>query len=323
MCEIMTLKGNDKNLLFSIEAIEDAMAINKDGVGYCLFKKSKSGYDLLAMERFHPKPFVPSTPAKTAPATPETHRHKVEVWMDFEIDGQAGQIELFGVNGTHLYLNYPPHFDDKGFSYLGRQDQRTMIEEWFDSRNMKHDFSLVEQWDKDHFLESETGVVEPKSKVSDTTLYCDTDAKDIAQYLYELQQDLKKDELLIIHYRFKTTGTGQINTQPLETKDFILIHNGVFTGLGSSTLSDTLGFAANLASLYGIANITKKNEEAFFQAYLEQTAGYWSLFIYSKRTKQLYYFRDGAQFSKFADGIMYATKDTRFPVFAVDAPAFA
>lgn len=319
----MTLKGNNKDLMFSIEAIEGAMATNRDGVGYCLFKKTKAGYDLLAMERFHPKPFISSVTVKPATTTPETHRHKTEVWMDFEIDGGAGQIELFGVNGTHLYLNYPPHFDDKGFSYLGRQDQRTMIEEWFDSRNIKHDFSLIEEWDNSDFLESETGITKPAKEVNAETLYCDTDAKDIAQYLYEIQQDLKKDELLIIHYRLKTSGTGQINTQPLETKDFVLIHNGVFTGLGSATISDTLGFTANLTNLYGIANISKTNEEAFLKAYLEQTAGYWSLFIYSKKTKQLYYFRDGAQFSKFADGIMYATKDTRFPVFSEDAPAFA
>lgn len=330
MCELLVSKGNKKNVYFEKEAFIDAMTYNRDGVGYCIFKKTKKGFDLVEMEHFHPdtKPITSSatTSSHTTHNKP-VHRHKEEIWIDFEVDGDNKTLELFGINGTHLFLQYPDSFDIEGFEYLSRVEQEVKVEKWMDSKRMPHDFKLLDEYGvttKDFEIAYENiKTQEQKENVDNDRLTCDTDKLKLADMLFKRQSTLATDELMITHFRAKTKGTGQINTQPIEVKDFIVMHNGVFTGLGEEKFSDTIQFVANLSALYNAGDISGKNEQDFIEAYLEQTAGWWSMFIYSKKTKQLYYFRDGGQFNKFADGLLYSTKSERFPIHAEDAPTFA
>lgn len=325
MCEIFAVKGNKKGIRFEQEAMEDALSFNRDGAGYCIFKKLKTGFDLTEIDHFHPDKKPVSYSVTTTKNSTTQHRHKEEVWVDFEIDETTQQLELFGINGTHLYLQYPNGFDAEGFPYLSRIEQEHKVEKWMDSRHMRHDFQLLNSYgitSREVMEASNIGKEKPEEESSEK-LTCDTDRIKLAAYLFERQNRLESNELMIIHFRAKTKGTGQINTQPIDTKDFIVMHNGVFTGLGDENLSDTLNFIANMSELYSAGGVAPKNEEKFISAYLEQTVGWWSMFIYSKKTKQLYYFRDGAQFNKFADGILYSTKSERFPIHAEDAPTFA
>jgi len=145
----------------------------------------------------------------------------------------------------------------------------------------------------------------------------------IINEIYKKQFELKEKEIIIIHFRLATSGNSFTNTQPIVEKNFLMIHNGVFHALGNKHASDTKEFINKLQTLYDIAHIkTKKEEKTFIKTFLELNDGYYSTFIYSMKTRQLYYFKKDASFYSFANNTMYSTKEMRFPIKTMPASMF-
>lgn len=97
-----------------------------------------------------------------------------------------------------------------------------------------------------------------------------------------------KHSFIVSHQRRSTSGKNAKMSQPLETKNFILVHNGIFSGLGNEKESDTYEYLMNLEEKYKSLQDTK----AAIKQLNSETGGYYSVVIYNKKTKEFYYYKD-------------------------------
>lgn len=306
MCEILVLKQNNKNLFFEQSAIQGAIDSNRDGVGYVVFKKNKDKtVDIVEIKHFNKK-----TTTKT------TTQY---VYTDYEWEDSTKTIILTTSLGNIMKLKYDKEIQNmKNKPFMEKQRK---LETWLTKRNVAHDFNTYigqeEMYDPVKWNEPISGKCYyglPIEKES---------TEKIAKELYQRQMKLQKNEFIIMHFRLATKGNLETNIQPIITDDFITIHNGVFTSLGDETRSDTTEFTQNLEIIYNLAHIKNgKEEEQFIETFLDITAGWYSTFIYSKKRRKLYYFKNGASFFAFADNIMYSTKEIRFPIKSISTSIF-
>lgn len=294
ICEILVLKNNDKGLFFEKDAIELALKANNDGAGYAVFKKEKGKYDVIEYKHFEIKKPVYKGIPTTAKAT--------TIYTDFEWNHQDSQVILTNNWGAELVMNYPKNV---GISPLNDFiAQKTALEAWLKKTKILHNFNQCGEFDETLYNHNQT-LLPIANK---------TDQKEIVTELFERQFLLEENEFIIMHFRLATIGKTAHNIQPIIENDFITIHNGVFTALGNHESSDTREFTQNLQTLYNLAHLkTKKEERKFIETFISFTQGYYSAFIYSIKTKQLYYFKNGANFFTYADNTMYSTREERFP----------
>ncbi len=144
----------------------------------------------------------------------------------------------------------------------------------------------------------------------------------VPEKIYELQSTLKNNQLMVAHFRFATSGgVTTENTHPIVNGDYMVIHNGVFgyTKLPEG-FSDTRYFTEVLKNVAKKLNIKKpRAEQKLIQQLLNEAGGYYSIFIYSWRTKTLYYYKStSASFSHDQSGLLGATREIRFPVVTLE-----
>jgi hypothetical protein len=94
--------------------------------------------------------------------------------------------------------------------------------------------------------------------------------------------------LLISHQRIATSGHNAEMAQPIEIGDFIIAHNGVITGLGNDTESDTYELLKEIAKEYETTNDTVKA----IQNVTKEHFGTYSIVLYNKKTDELIYFKE-------------------------------
>ena len=94
-------------------------------------------------------------------------------------------------------------------------------------------------------------------------------------------------KLLVTHQRLSSSGFNDANIHPHETKDLILMHNGVFRGMGNEKDSDTKEYVEKLQQLYPIMGLIKAIK------YLHKTIlGSWSIIVYEKQTGKIFYYKN-------------------------------
>jgi len=93
--------------------------------------------------------------------------------------------------------------------------------------------------------------------------------------------------MLVTHQRYSTSGKVPEMTQPLENEDFIIVHNGMFYGLGREKKSDTAQYLFELSKEY------KKTGDLLeaLKTLNYRTDGYYSVVIYNKADKSLTYYK--------------------------------
>jgi len=118
--------------------------------------------------------------------------------------------------------------------------------------------------------------------------------------------------LLCTHQRLATSGRDDLvsNSHPHETKNLVIIHNGVFSGLGDQKKSDSRIFAEMLekAFIKSKRDIVKAVNKVH-----EKVTGTFSIMVVDKKTNKLYYYKNSSTDMFFADGntalIMSTLKD--------------
>ena len=135
--------------------------------------------------------------------------------------------------------------------------------------------------------------------------------------MYQKQMELQSNQMMICHFRLSTSGHGEVNTQPILKSEYIVIHNGIFQfkklPMG---MSDTRYFTKRLADASKKLNIRKASDEKrLIERTLDYAGGSYSVFIYSFRTRKLYYIKNGfSSFNKSFNGLLGSTMSARFPV---------
>lgn len=304
MCEILVLKHNNKGLEFSDKAIGLAMAANDDGVGYAIFERNadKKSFRLVEVRHINQgKELLPKS---------------AQLFVDFELVDKDHRIRLTDTSGIVTMLYLPKELWELKKEPVGEQIET--ITEWLANQGKQADFwQDVKPNDQISSCYSQTDETQSDLILQlPTETIKGTDAKKkTIKLLKEKQAALEKNQILIIHFRKATSGKTFENTQPIMTPNFMVIHNGIFLGLGDKDTSDTANFATNLEKIYAVANIkSEKQEYKFVKQMIEIADGWYSAFIYSFTTGKLYYFRDGASFYEAYNGLMYSTKEERFPM---------
>lgn len=99
--------------------------------------------------------------------------------------------------------------------------------------------------------------------------------------------------LIMSHERASTSGLNDEwnNLQPIETNDFIILHNGILWEKGDNNLSDTHHLILDIQQKYidEESNVIKLIKET-----MEQTTGSYSILLYHKSTNKLYYFKNSS-----------------------------
>lgn len=159
--------------------------------------------------------------------------------------------------------------------------------------------------------ENDTPVVKAKSEEDNT-----------ARAFLEGMERLGAREMFIGHFRLATSGMTTENTQPIHAKNCIVIHNGIFSGVGvPSGFSDTKHFTESLSLLFENANSIKKEKKALSRA-LKQAGGSFSVFVYSKKSGSIYYRKsETTSFFWGYGGTLGATRSERFPLKLKSASA--
>jgi glucosamine 6-phosphate synthetase-like amidotransferase/phosphosugar isomerase protein len=105
-----------------------------------------------------------------------------------------------------------------------------------------------------------------------------------------LYKNLGKFHTLITHQRFATSGFNLSNVHPHESKNFILQHNGVFTGLGDKNVSDTKCYLDKLEEYYSVNNdIIESVKKLSVDIH-----GSYSIVLLSKKTNRVYYYKNSS-----------------------------
>ena len=96
---------------------------------------------------------------------------------------------------------------------------------------------------------------------------------------------------LATHQRIATSGKGVGNTHPHETKDLILMHNGIISSLGSDEKSDSRVFVDMLQEAYEKQE-GKKDVTMAIREVTKQVSGTYSILVVEKATMDVFYFKE-------------------------------
>ena len=135
--------------------------------------------------------------------------------------------------------------------------------------------SYLSNKDGDGFFTNDETIVTSKTKVN---------------YLKNFG-DIKKAKYVISHQRISTCGFTHRNTQPIGMDRYIIVHNGIFSDYsgmnkGKEDKSDTRMFLEELE------NHPSKDPEIAIKDLLNEQSGFYSVFIYDKVTKRIFYCRN-------------------------------
>jgi len=344
MCELLVTRGNRFGHTFSLKAYESARLSNYDGAGYALFEAVGDGKWIVKDIRIFPEKWKYNSTYtyNRGDNFSETSGH---FWQK-----RKGRKGHNGVDHkqTAALLNAGNEYGGSGFTDAEIQQ---MQDEWETEealsaagytkdeideviRNMRTGgYKEEEEEEKGEQI----AIIIPENKAplvtdikalptypsrfqvrgfEDRGIYSYRD--NAPEEIHKVQEALTPNQLLVSHFRFATSGENvEKNTHPVVEGDYAVIHNGVF-GYKEvpAGISDTRLFTETLNRKANRMNIrTPRVEQAVIDKLLEKAGGYYSVFIYSWRTKRLYYYKtDRASFYWDITGLLGATKSARFPV---------
>ncbi|MFA6023519.1 MAG: class II glutamine amidotransferase [Candidatus Pacearchaeota archaeon] len=120
-----------------------------------------------------------------------------------------------------------------------------------------------------------------------------------------LNYELLKNNFVVGHNRLATNGNANKNenNHPFESKNFILVHNGIISNYAELTLNENLYFKGETDSLVILHLIEKYYQKTndiskAIKKTTKKLIGSYSVFVLDKNTNTLYYFKsENAKFS--------------------------
>lgn len=118
-----------------------------------------------------------------------------------------------------------------------------------------------------------------------------------------------KYSFIVSHQRRSTSGKNENMHQPLKSKDFIIVHNGVFSDLGNTKVSDTYEYLIKLQNKYNEVGDTIQA----IKSVNYETKGYYSIVLKNRKTGEFYYYKDSGSrmsFIKSTKWLLMSTSKT-------------
>ena len=113
--------------------------------------------------------------------------------------------------------------------------------------------------------------------------------------LFNYLDAFNSSKLMLTHQRYSTSGKTEKYTQPFEDSHFVMAHNGVLSNYVEGNKSDTFVVFAEFLKLF---NKSKAKRETriikSIETLFKDEHGTWSISLFDKETKTLYYFKDSS-----------------------------
>ncbi len=113
----------------------------------------------------------------------------------------------------------------------------------------------------------------------------------------KIKYNKEKINIILTHQRKSTSGFGAENTHPHESKNFLMLHNGVIFNESDHKKSDSRIYLDNLQKIYNnlgnTINSIKKSENSLFGSY--------SIVLFDKKHKNIYYYKNDLTSMYFID----------------------
>lgn len=113
--------------------------------------------------------------------------------------------------------------------------------------------------------------------------------------------------MIATHQRLSTTGHNSENLHPYKRDGFLLMHNGIFSGLGNDKKSDTSVYCDKLQ-----AELAKsKDLVAAIQAVHKSVSGSYSVLVYDRANKRFLYYKNANTSMTLVEHPKYRLMSTR------------
>lgn len=104
---------------------------------------------------------------------------------------------------------------------------------------------------------------------------------------------LAKSNFILTHQRLATSGKTEEYTQPFESEEFVLGHNGIFHKFSDKKHSDTFVFFQKFIEEFEKQEGERKTKiKIALNNLLKEETGSYSIFLFDKVEKVLYYFKN-------------------------------
>lgn len=139
----------------------------------------------------------------------------------------------------------------------------------------------------------------------------------------ELIKRLEPNKFLVGHNRMTTNGGNhKKNSHPFETKDFLLVHNGIIQNDQQLKKKHDLEYKEGVDSIIMVKLIQKYTDEGMKVAdaivkTMEQIEGYYSVILTDKRTNKLYYYKNRT--AKFTFGLIERQNGKKILIGSTDS----
>lgn len=313
MCEILFSKHNPIDLRFSEADIESSLLCNDDGMGYVVLEKEKSNrWNMI--ETF--KVSLLDIKDKLLEG------NKEDVKIEFE--AEKSEIEETKQENQTIgkLLTIKTDFaqkklaDEKALQKWIKEGSAEYYDD-YDDHGYNYKSGTYKSWKKPKYETFEEKVL--KEAKDRTDIAMDMVHSEMIDKFYTRQENLTDNQLIIMHFRIATSGkSGDESTQPVVTPNYTMIHNGILSGMGNATKSDTLEFCELIdeqISKISRRKLTPTIEKRIITTEINKLTGSYSMFIYSHLTKKLYYYKNTiASFTWYnKQKTLGATKHLRFP----------
>lgn len=121
-------------------------------------------------------------------------------------------------------------------------------------------------------------------------------------------KEIQDSKFIISHQRIATSGKTEDYLQPFSNEDFVLVHNGILSCFVRGEKSDTYALFLDFNKEFKLGNEKTRelNIVKSLQTLLNNAYGSYSICLYDKKTKNLYYFKNSM-----TDIHIYRSKDKK------------
>lgn len=131
--------------------------------------------------------------------------------------------------------------------------------------------------------------------------------------IFNYLKDITKSKFILSHQRLSTSGFSEDYIQPFESKEFILVHNGIINDFLKETGSDTHGFFNDFVYYFNSLNGNRdENIVKTIKVLLDKTNGSFSIALFDKKANVIYYFKNRSTSIYFYESKNYLYITTNF-----------
>lgn len=112
--------------------------------------------------------------------------------------------------------------------------------------------------------------------------------------LFKHRENINKNNIILTHQRYTTSGFNKKYLQPFESEDFVFMHNGVITDYDINKASDTYNLFKEFKKTFKSYKTQNRDQKIIktIKKIFDKLNGRWSITLLDKKTNLIYYFKE-------------------------------